>query len=126
VVGTAIIVLGGRNGRTSTMTTNEIYDTATGQWRQGADVPTGRSGVAAVSLGGYVYFFGGEQFDRGQSTFDEAERYDPTADQWARLPDMPTPRHGLAAAAIGGQIYVVSGGPEAGFAFSDIVERLTP
>lgn len=126
VVGDEIVVLGGRNGRTTIMTTNEIYDIAAETWRTGADVPTGRSGIAAVALDGFVYLFGGEQFDRGRSTFAEAERYDPAADLWARMPDMPTARHGIGAAVIDGRIYVPSGGPAAGFAFSNILERFTP
>jgi N-acetylneuraminic acid mutarotase len=125
-VGTEIVVLGGRNGETSTMTTNEIYDAATDSWRAGADVPTGRSGTATVALDGKVYFFGGEQFDDVTGTFDAAERYDPATDRWERLPPMPTARHGLGAGVINGRIYVISGGPEAGFAFSDLNERLTP
>lgn len=125
-IGGAIVVLGGRNGATSTMTTNEIYDSATDSWRSGAPVPTGRSGTAAVALGGWAYFFGGEQFDSVIGTFDAAERYDPAGDRWEALPPLPTARHGLGAGAIGGDIYVISGGPQAGFAFSGINERLTP
>ena len=99
---------------------------STDTWRTGTDVPTGRSGVAAVSLGRFVYLFGGEQFTVQTGTFDEAERYDPAANSWARLPNMPTARHGLGAAVVDGLIYVISGGPTAGFAFSDLNERLTP
>ena len=125
-VGNEIIVIAGRNGQTSTMTVNEIYGASTDTWRTGTDVPTGRSGVAAVSLGRFVYLFGGEQFTVQTGTFDEAERYDPAANSWARLPNMPTARHGLGAAVVDGLIYVISGGPTAGFAFSDLNERLTP
>jgi hypothetical protein len=89
-------------------------------------VPTGRSGVAAVALGGWVYLFGGESFDPVRRTFAEAERYHPGEDRWEAMPPMPTARHGLGAAAVGDAIHVVAGGPEAGFAFSDANERLVP
>ncbi len=125
-IGEEIVVLGGRNGATSTMATNEIYSAATDSWRSGAPAPTGRSGTAAVALGGTVYFFGGEQFDDVIGTFDEAERYDPASDRWDVLPPMPTARHGLGAGVVAGRIYVISGGPQAGFAFSGVNERLTP
>lgn len=126
-IGDEIIVLAGRTGGNFNLTANEIYDAATDSWRRGADVPTGRSGVAAVALNGEIYLFGGEGAGGNLgNTFDQAERYDPATDLWDRLLDMPTARHGLGAAVIGGQIYVISGGPEAGFAFGDFNERLTP
>lgn len=120
-----IVVLGGRDETSATLTYNHIYDIAAGEWREGAPVPTGRSGVAAVELDGYVYLFGGETFDP-DSIFDDAERYHPASDRWEVLPPMPTPRHGLGAAALKGRIHVISGGPEAGLAFSDAHEVLDP
>jgi N-acetylneuraminic acid mutarotase len=121
-----IVVLVGRNDAGDRMTVNEIYDVEADEWSEGAPVPTGRSGVAAVALDGWVYLFGGESFDPVRRTFDEAERYDPEGDRWEAMPPMPTARHGLGAAVVGDAIYVVSGGPEAGFAFSDANERLVP
>jgi hypothetical protein len=118
-----IVVLAGRDATSHELTVNEIYDVAADAWRTGADVPTGRSGVAVVEQGGRVYLFGGETFSP-RRTFDEAERYDPAADSWAILPPMPTARHGLGAGVLDGRIHVVSGGPEAGFAFSDAHEVL--
>jgi N-acetylneuraminic acid mutarotase len=122
-VGDDIVVLAGRNADTFTLTVNEIYNVATGTWRAGADVPTGRSGVAAVELDGFVYLFGGET-DNPSATFDDAERYDPKNDSWAKPPLMPTARHGLAAGVLADGIHVVSGGPQAGMAFSDVHEML--
>ncbi|WP_018232554.1 Kelch repeat-containing protein [Thioalkalivibrio thiocyanodenitrificans] len=126
VVDGSIVVLAGRDDDSFEMTVNEIYDPQADQWRTGAPVPTGRSGVAAAVLDGHVYLFGGETFVPRRRTFDEAERYDPRTDAWEVLPAMPTARHGLGAAAVDGAIHVISGGPEAGFAFSDRNERLVP
>ena len=121
-----IVVLAGRDDTTFRLTTNEIYDPETDRWDQGAPVPTGRSGVAVAVLDGKIYLFGGETFEPRERTFDEAERYSLEENRWERLPPMPTARHGLDAAAVGGAIYVISGGPDAGFAFSDVNERLIP
>ena len=121
-----IVVPAGRDDASFELTVNEIYDAQADAWRSGAPVPTGRSGVAVAVLDGRVYLFGGETFRPERRTFDEAERYDPRADAWESLPPMPTARHGLGAAAVGGAIHVISGGPEAGFAFSDRNERLVP
>ena len=48
-----------RPGTTATLTDTEIYDVAGDAWQRGADVPTGRSGVAAVALDGSVTLSGG-------------------------------------------------------------------
>lgn len=121
-----IYAFAGRVGDNSTLTQNEIYDPATDSWSQGAPVPTGRSGVAVATLGPHLYLFGGETFGAEEKTFGETERYDPPADRWESLPPMPTSRHGLGAATFGSSIYVIAGGPEPGFTFSRVNERLTP
>lgn len=122
-VGNEVIVVAGRDTASFTLTANETYSAATDSWRTGAPVPTGRSGVAAVALEGRVYLFGGEA---PTGTFDAAEGYEPLTDAWVTLPPMPTARHGLGAATIDGLIYVASGGPQPGFAFSNLNERLDP
>lgn len=115
----------GRANDVSTLTTHEIYDATSDTWSTGPAVPTGRSGVAVLAHEGAVYTFGGEAFAEGNSrTFDDAERFDPRTNRWEQLPPMPTSRHGLGAAAIDDAIYVVAGGPDAGFAFSDVNERI--
>lgn len=124
-VGDKIVVLAGRDGRSTRMQVNEIYDPATDRWQVGADLPTGRSGVAGVALDGYVYLIGGEGFDPA-TTFAEVERYDPVADEWQAMPPLGVARHGLGAAVIDGRIHVVSGGPEAGFTFGDAHEVFVP
>lgn len=121
-----IVVLAGRDDTTFRLTTNEIYDPADDRWEDGAPVPTGRSGVAVTALDGWVYLFGGETFDPEDRTFDDAERYSLKEDRWERLPAMPTARHGLDAAAVDQAIFVIAGGPDAGFAFSGVNERLVP
>ena len=118
-------MLAGRNAVTFTLTVNEIYNVAAGTWHKGAEVPTGRSGVAAVEMDGFVYVFGGETFSP-PTTFNNVERYDPNNDSWVALPPMPTARHGLGAGATDGRIHVVSGGPQAGLSFSDVHEVLKP
>ena len=115
----------GRADGDFTFATHEIYDPETDVWEKGPPVPTGRSGVAAVAHDGYLYTFGGEDFANDGRTFDEAERFDPAANEWQSLPPMPTARHGLGAASHDTGIYVISGGPQAGFSFGDMNERLT-
>jgi len=81
--------------------------------------------VAAATLDGRVYLFGGE--DLGSSaTFDETERFDPATGRWETVAPMPTSRHGLGAAVLGGSIWVVGGGPRAGLSTSAANERFSP
>ena len=44
--------------------------------------------------------------------------------RWMTLPDLPTPRHGLGVVSIGDAVYTLHGGPDAGLAFSGVVERI--
>ncbi len=120
-----IYALLGRSDGDFTMTTHEVYDSDADAWSTGPAVPTGRSGVAVVARGGGVFAFGGEMMEEDERrTFDDAERFDPATNEWERLDPMPTARHGLGAAPVGSRIYVISGGPEPGFAFSNVNEAL--
>src|SRR5690606_757027 len=119
------IAMAGRVGGDPTYNLDvvEIYDPETDSWREGAPVPTPRSGVAAVALDGIAYVFGGET---RQVTFAEAEAYDPATDTWTTLPPLPTPRHGFGAAVHDGRIYTLMGAPNAGADSSTLVEVFTP
>ncbi len=87
-----------------------MYDRAPDNWSRGPGLPTARSGIAAASLGGRIYVFGGEG---NEGTFDENEAYAPQTNTWETLDPMPTARHGLGAAVVGDTIYVIGGGPDA-------------
>ena len=82
-----------------------------------------RSGIAAASLGGKIFVFGGEF---GRKTQKQVESYDPVTDKWQRWTPMPTARHGLGAAIVGNSVYVIAGGPKAGATFSSVNEMFTP
>ena len=86
-------------------------------------MPTARSGIAAATLGGRVFVFGGEATT---GTFNQVEAYDPAGDAWSGWAPMPTARHGLGAAAVGGRIFVISGGPSPGGSYSAAHEVFTP
>ena len=90
-------------------------------------MPQGQAGLAAASVNGNLYAFGGEYFDNGGGVYPEAWAYDPSADAWSSIPDMPHPRHGLGAVTIDDEIYVIGGALEAsGNQTSPLVEIFTP
>ncbi|MBI3079664.1 MAG: galactose oxidase, partial [Deltaproteobacteria bacterium] len=88
-----------------------------------APMPTPRSGIAAATLGGRIFVFGGES---PAGTFNQTEAYDPGRNTWTVRDPMPTARHGLGAAVVGQSIYVLSGGPRPGGSFSSANEVFTP
>jgi N-acetylneuraminic acid mutarotase len=102
---------------------NEEYDPVSKRWRTRASIPTVRSGIAAATLGGRIFVFGGEY---GRQTHANVESYDPGKNRWQGWAPMPTARHGLGAAVIGNSIYVISGGPQPGATFSSVNEVITP
>jgi N-acetylneuraminic acid mutarotase len=120
-----LYAIGGRiNGRHDrSVTDNEEYDRAANRWRARAPLPTVRSGIAAASLNGKVFVFGGES---KAGTHSQTESYDPVSNHWQTWTPMPTARHGMGAAVLGQSIYVISGGPKPGATFSSVNEVFTP
>jgi len=93
---------------------NAIYDPKSDGWSFRAPLPTPRSGVSAVYIGGKIVVFGGEATGR---VFGTNEAYDPKTDSWEALAPMPIPRHGLhgaTVAVIGNMVHVPGGGPVPG------------
>jgi non-specific serine/threonine protein kinase len=105
VVGDKIVVVGGQANEKLVPTT-EVFDGK--KWTTGADIPSPREHLAAVSDGHYLYAVGGRRLTSAANS-PALERYDPAANSWQRLPDMPTARGGLGAAIAGGSIYAIGG-----------------
>lgn len=118
-----IYVVGGRRQSGFDITNRqqlERYDPATDTWASLAPMPTARGGLAAASLHGRLYVFGGEFFtSTGGGVFTENEEYDPATDTWRAMAPMPLPRHGFGAVAVGDTLYLIGGGPEAGYSVSE-------
>jgi hypothetical protein len=88
----------------------EVYDPKLDRWDTRSPMPPARGGLAATSLNGKLYVFGGEQWVPEQKVFAESWVYHPETDVWEALPPLPTPRHGLGASAVGNRIFVFGGG----------------
>ena len=117
VVGNSIYAIGGRFstggpcsgfGDTETAIV-ERYDIATDTWSTVAPLPSPRSDLAAATIGGKIYVFGG---CRGRATIlGDVDVYDPVTDTWSAAPkDLPTPRAAMySVASKGGTVYVIGG-----------------
>lgn len=110
VIGTSWHVVGGRTVAGGNTPAHEVYDPQEDRWRRAAPMPQAQAGLAATSVDGKLYAFGGEFFSpEPGGVFAQAWAYDPAADEWTAIPDMPHPRHGLGAVALGGDIFVIGG-----------------
>jgi N-acetylneuraminic acid mutarotase len=122
VIDEKIYVVGGRkffkNADGTTRQVNvpnlEVYDPKLDRWETREPMPQAQGGLAATSLNGKLYVFGGEQWVLEQKVFAESWVYDPKTDVWEVLPPLPTPRHGLGASAVGNRIFVFGGGTQTG------------
>ena len=94
-----------------------------GWWVVRAPMPSSRTEVAVVEVGGKLYVIGGES---PSGTLHQNESYDPATNSWTAWAPMPTARHGLGAAVVGKSIYVLSGGPQPGGTYSSANEVFTP
>ncbi|MCI0434022.1 MAG: hypothetical protein L0271_10265 [Gemmatimonadetes bacterium] len=105
----------------------EIYDPASDSWSAGSAMPTPRNLLAAASVGGRIYAFGGcGGRSRGPGSLAANEEYDPVTNHWTSKTQMPTPRAGAAVGVIGDLIYVVGGGVPWPIDVTTVVEVYDP
>jgi len=124
-VGNAIYAIGGRTGTGGPNSAGKLdvverYDIDLDMWQTVATLPAPRSDLAAATIGGKIYVFGG--FDAAGNVVADVDVYNPVTDSWSTAPaDMPTARAGMYAAATkGGTVYVI-GGWDGAFPFDTAV-----
>jgi DNA-binding CsgD family transcriptional regulator len=81
------------------------------RWQQLADMPTARSGSAAVAYEGRIYVIAGET-ENGVTGV--VEQYDPVSNHWETLSSKPVAVSDASAVVIGGKIYIPGGRLESG------------
>lgn len=85
---------------------------SSGSWHVAASMQTGRSEIAAATLGSKVYTAGGIGFLR---TLKSCEVYNVETNKWSRCADLPMPLHHVAIASDGQSIYAGGGYTDFGF-----------
>lgn len=103
---------GSRDGQTSSRM--DVYNTESGEWRRGPDLPQPRAGHAMVALNGAIHILGGRSSDMRQTLRDHLV-LDPGASGWRQGVGLPATRTEAAAVALGGEIWLMGGGAGAGF-----------
>ena len=76
------------------------------RWKQLADMPTARAGLAAAAYDNQIYAIAGEGFD---GVLAVNERYDPSSDTWETLAPKPLAVADVHAGVIGGKIFIPGG-----------------
>jgi len=133
VIGDKFYVISGRNlGVNDVVPFTDIYDINTGTWSQGAPPPVARGGYASAVIQGRIILFSGELGSAAGGNENGVvvgiHEYDPARDTWRSLADIPTPRHGFmgilsrAEDGMTPRIYTIAGGPQQGFAKSNLNE----
>ncbi len=114
VEGDSIYAIGGRTGTGGpgsggALASVERYDIAFDTWTPVAPLLSARSDLAAATVGGKIYVFGG--IDAAGMFLADVDVYDPVTDTWSPLPtDMPTARAAFyAVAKKGGTVYAIGG-----------------
>jgi N-acetylneuraminic acid mutarotase len=100
-------VPGGLANGKGPVTTFDVYDPASDQWRSLAPMPEPRHHLMLTAYHGMIYVFGG--FIDPWITQSNTWVYDPATNHWTVLKPMPAPRTAGAAVTLGDYIYVVGG-----------------
>lgn len=119
VKGRFYVVGGRRNGQYNVVDTVFVLelDNIGKGWRLSSGrMPTTRGGIAASTINGVIYTFGGEGNPAVGSygVFPQVEMFDVKREKWTKLQNMPYPRHGGSSTVIGGAIHLPGGGRREG------------
>jgi N-acetylneuraminic acid mutarotase len=105
-----IYVLGGNSARTKyDLAINEEFDTATGQSRERAPLPTGGNHLGAVTLNNKIYVIGGFTKEGHKGATTNLYEYDPATDSWRTLAPLPVPRGSISAVVLDSKIHAFGG-----------------
>jgi N-acetylneuraminic acid mutarotase len=106
--GHRLYVTGGDDGSDTAVPLDSMvsFDPQAGRWRPEPPMPTGRSLLKLVELGGQIYAIGGVA---DGAFLAMVERYDPRKRQWRPVAPMSTGRGNPGVAAAGNRIVVVGG-----------------
>jgi non-specific serine/threonine protein kinase len=103
--GTKVYVVGGYRADGGTVPTVEVFDTATGRWESGPDLPVAVNHAMAATVDNEVYVFGGflSSGDPGKDAFKLE------GGGWRPIAALPQERAAGTAVAQGGKVYVAGG-----------------
>jgi N-acetylneuraminic acid mutarotase len=101
-----IYVVGGRGENEQATTAVEAYSPLNDGWRPVTPLPRPVAGGVALTSGGLLYLFGGQD---GDAVLDSAFVFSPATQQWQTLPALQQARAFASGGVLGGKLYVVGG-----------------
>jgi N-acetylneuraminic acid mutarotase len=104
-----IYVIGGDNGTSHYLSTNEVYDPSTDTLETKAPMPTSRNHMDAIVLNAKIYVIGVLTSDRVSITTPVNEVYDPSTDSWTTKQPAPIAAKKYFSAVIDNKIYIMAG-----------------
>ncbi len=114
-----IYVLGGYPSNRVSVRTVQVYDPLEDRWELTTPLPRPVNHPMAASVGGKLYFIGGQTTADGGGPFlNTVYEYDPETAAWTSRAPIPTARSGGVAAVIDEKIYVAGGRPPRGNDFA--------
>jgi N-acetylneuraminic acid mutarotase len=118
-LGTKIYVFGGYPSSRVTVTTVQVYDSATDTWQFTTPLPIPLNHSMAAAANGKIYVIGGQtNADSSGSFVNSVFEFDPSTTNWLPKAAMPTARSAGAIAVIGNLLYVAGGRPPRGQDFA--------
>lgn len=107
VVDNRIIAAGGSGpGDVGKLPSVFAFDLVARTWSRGANMPTGRRGLAGAVVAEAFYAIGGE---RDEQVLDLVEKYNPQTDTWTAAPSLKLSRRYATSAVVDGTILVIGG-----------------
>ncbi|HEY7299838.1 MAG TPA: hypothetical protein VH684_18175 [Xanthobacteraceae bacterium] len=108
VVDGKLYAVGGNVGGNS-VPRNEVYDPATGGWRELAPMPVAHDHIGLAALNGKIYTFGGFVKTVHQGASTDVFEYDIASNTWRARAPLKTPLGSTGAAVVDGKIHVLGG-----------------
>lgn len=111
VLGGRIYVPGGLGANNRTMVRQQVYDLATNQWDEAAQLPAAvlNYALAADEARGVYYLTGGAEAGALSNVTSKVRVFNALSNQWSELPPMNAARQGHESALIDGRLYVIGG-----------------
>jgi hypothetical protein len=90
------------------LSTVEVFDPSSNQWRPAPSMSTARNAPGLAALDGKLFAAGGQKIPHS-GFLSSVEVFDPSTNQWQPAPSMSTARGNLGLAALDGKLYAAGG-----------------
>jgi len=116
-----IYISGGSKGKQGVVPETNVYNPATKEWKQLADMPYGRLQHKMLSAGGKLWALAG--LDSAGMPCNDVGCYDPAKDSWSSCEGLVPPKLNSAAAAMGDCLYLFGGKNPSSEEVVDTIDR---